>query len=54
MGSGSKGSSEGGVTMHIPSGEQMSIYDAAMKYQAQKTPLIILAGQEYGAGSSRD
>ena len=45
---------EGGVTVHIPSGEQMSIYDAAMKYQAGNTPLIILAGQEYGAGSSRD
>jgi aconitate hydratase len=45
---------EGGVTVHIPSGQQMSIYDAAMKYQAEKTPLIILAGQEYGAGSSRD
>jgi aconitase A len=45
---------EGGVTVHIPSGAQMSIYDAAMKYQADKTPLIILAGQEYGAGSSRD
>jgi aconitate hydratase len=45
---------EGGVTIHIPSGEQMSIYDAAMRYQAEKTPLIIIAGQEYGAGSSRD
>ena len=45
---------EGGVTMHIPSGQQLSIYDAAMKYQAEKTPLIILAGKEYGAGSSRD
>jgi aconitate hydratase A / 2-methylisocitrate dehydratase len=45
---------EGGVTVHIPSGQQMSIYDAATKYQAEKTPLIILAGQEYGAGSSRD
>jgi len=45
---------EGGITMHIPSGQQMSIYDAAMKYQADKTPLLILAGQEYGAGSSRD
>jgi aconitate hydratase len=45
---------EGGVTVHIPSGEQMSIYDAAMKYQAEEIPLIILAGQEYGAGSSRD
>jgi aconitate hydratase len=45
---------EGGVTVHIPSGTQMSIYDASMKYQAEKTPLIILAGKEYGAGSSRD
>jgi 3-isopropylmalate dehydratase small subunit len=45
---------EGGVTLHIPSGEQMPIYDAAMKYQAEKTPLVILAGKEYGAGSSRD
>jgi aconitate hydratase len=45
---------EGGVTVHIPSGQQMSIYDAAMKYQAERTPLIILTGQEYGAGSSRD
>ncbi len=46
--------SEGGVTVHIPDGEQMSIYDAAMKYQAEGTPLIILAGKEYGSGSSRD
>jgi aconitate hydratase len=45
---------EGGVTIHIPSGQQMSIYDAAMKYQAERTPLMILAGKEYGAGSSRD
>jgi aconitate hydratase len=45
---------EGGVTVHIPSGAQMSIYDASMKYQADKTPLVILAGKEYGAGSSRD
>jgi aconitate hydratase len=45
---------EGGVTLHIPSGEQMSIYDAAMKYKASGTPLIILAGKEYGTGSSRD
>ena len=45
---------EGGVTVHIPSGQQLSIYDAAMKYQAEKTPLMILAGKEYGAGSSRD
>ena len=45
---------EGGVTVHIPSGEQMSIYDAAMRYKAADTPLIILAGKEYGTGSSRD
>jgi aconitate hydratase len=45
---------EGGVTVHVPSGEQMSIYDAAMKYKADGTPLVILAGKEYGTGSSRD
>jgi len=45
---------EGGVTIHQPSGEQMSIFDAAMKYAATKTPLVILAGHEYGTGSSRD
>jgi len=45
---------EGGVTMHQPSGEQMSIYDAAMKYKAEKTSLVIFAGHEYGTGSSRD
>jgi aconitate hydratase len=45
---------EGGVTVHIPSGQQLSIYDASMKYQAEGTPLVILAGKEYGAGSSRD
>ena len=45
---------EGGWTIHIPSGEQMSIYDASMRYQAEGTPLVILAGKEYGAGSSRD
>ena len=45
---------EGGVTLHIPSGEQMSIFDAAMKYKTQGIPLIILAGKEYGTGSSRD
>jgi aconitate hydratase len=45
---------EGGWTTFQPSGEQMSIYDAAMKYQAEGTPLIILAGKEYGTGSSRD
>ena len=45
---------EGGVTKLQPSGEQVSIYDASMKYQAEKTPLVIVAGQEYGTGSSRD
>ena len=45
---------EGGVTLHQPDGERMSIYDAAMKYQKEKTPLVVIAGQEYGAGSSRD
>jgi aconitate hydratase len=45
---------EGGWTRHQPSGEQMSIYDASMKYKAEGTPLIVLAGSEYGTGSSRD
>jgi aconitate hydratase len=45
---------EGGVTVHIPGGETMSIYDASMKYQAAGTPLVVLAGKEYGTGSSRD
>jgi aconitate hydratase len=45
---------EGGVTLHVPTGEQMSIYDAAMKYKADGTPLVVLAGKEYGTGSSRD
>jgi aconitate hydratase len=45
---------EGGVTLHIPSGESMSIFDAAVKYKAAATPLVILAGKEYGTGSSRD
>jgi len=45
---------EGGVTIHYPDGKQMSIFDAAMKYQAEGVPLIILAGHEYGTGSSRD
>ncbi|HJW05275.1 MAG TPA: aconitate hydratase AcnA [Rhodanobacter sp.] len=45
---------EGGYTLHVPSGEQLSIYDAAMKYKAEKTPLVVLAGKEYGTGSSRD
>ncbi len=45
---------EGGVTKHQPDGEVMAIYDAAMKYQAEGVPLIIVAGKEYGTGSSRD
>src|SRR5882724_2234252 len=45
---------EGGVTVHQPYGERMSIYDAAMKYQQEQVPLVVLAGQEYGTGSSRD
>jgi aconitate hydratase len=45
---------EGGWTRHQPSGEQMSIYAAAMRYQGEGTPLIVLAGKEYGTGSSRD
>jgi len=45
---------EGGVTIHQPEGERMSIYDSAMKYQKTNTPLVIIAGQEYGTGSSRD
>ena len=45
---------EGGVTKYYPSGDQLAIYDASVKYQAQGTPLIIIAGQEYGTGSSRD
>lgn len=46
--------SEGGVTIHIPSGEELSIYDAAMRYQEEGIPLVVLAGKEYGTGSSRD
>jgi aconitate hydratase len=45
---------EGGVTVHIPSGERLAIYDAAMKYKADGTPLVVIAGKEYGTGSSRD
>ncbi|UYN88774.1 MAG: aconitate hydratase AcnA [Anaerolineales bacterium] len=45
---------EGGYTLHLPDGEQMSIYDASQKYKADGTPLIVLAGKEYGSGSSRD
>jgi aconitate hydratase len=45
---------EGGMTIHLPDGERMSIYDAAMRYQAEGVPLIVIAGKEYGTGSSRD
>ena len=45
---------EGGWTRHLPGGEQMSIYDAAMRYRQAGTPLLVLAGKEYGSGSSRD
>ncbi|WPL19134.1 Aconitate hydratase [Thiorhodovibrio winogradskyi] len=45
---------EGGVTLHQPSGEQLSIYDAAMRYQAESVPAMVIAGKEYGSGSSRD
>ncbi|MFI4991309.1 MAG: aconitate hydratase [Solirubrobacterales bacterium] len=45
---------EGGVTRHLPEGEQMSIYDAAMRYAEEGVPLVVLAGKEYGSGSSRD
>jgi aconitate hydratase len=45
---------EGGVTRHLPSGEVLSIFDAAMRYRAAGTPLVVLAGKEYGSGSSRD
>jgi aconitate hydratase len=45
---------EGGITIHQPSGEEMSIYDAAMKYIGDGVPTMIFAGEEYGTGSSRD
>jgi aconitate hydratase len=45
---------EGGITKHLPSGEQMPIYDAAMRYAAEHVPLVIVGGKEYGTGSSRD
>jgi aconitate hydratase len=45
---------EGGVTLHLPDGEQLSIYDAAMKYKSEGRPLVVVAGKEYGTGSSRD
>jgi aconitate hydratase len=45
---------EGGYSVHLPDGEQMSIYDVAMKYKDEGVPLIVLGGKEYGSGSSRD
>lgn len=45
---------EGGITRHLPSGDTLSIYDAAMRYKAEGVPLVIVAGKEYGTGSSRD
>jgi aconitate hydratase len=45
---------EGGETVHLPDGERMSIYDAAMKYAGERVPLVVIAGKEYGTGSSRD
>ena len=45
---------EGGVTVHVPSGERMSIFDAAERYRTEDTPLVVVAGKEYGTGSSRD
>jgi aconitate hydratase len=45
---------EGGYTKYLPTGEEMSVYDAAMKYKETNTPLVVLAGKEYGSGSSRD
>jgi aconitate hydratase len=46
--------SEGTWTVHVPSGEEMTIYDASVRYREERTPLIVIAGQEYGTGSSRD
>ena len=48
------GGREGGYTVHLPSGEPMSIYDAAMRYRAEGVPLVVFGGREYGSGSSRD
>jgi aconitate hydratase len=45
---------EGGVTRHLPSGDQLSIFDAAQRYRADGIPLVVLAGKDYGSGSSRD
>ena len=47
-------STEGGYTTHIPTGDQLSIYDAAVRYQGEDIPLVVFAGKEYGTGSSRD
>ncbi|WP_341958872.1 aconitate hydratase AcnA [Pseudomonas sp. RC10] len=48
------GNEEGGYTLHVPTDEKLPIYDAAMRYQKEGTPLVVIAGQEYGTGSSRD
>jgi aconitate hydratase len=48
------GGEEGGNTIHVPSGDKLSIYDAAMRYKQEGTPLVVVAGKEYGTGSSRD
>ncbi|PTQ69586.1 aconitate hydratase AcnA [Pseudomonas sp. GV071] len=48
------GGEEGGNTLHVPSGEKLAIYDASMRYQQEGTPLVVVAGKEYGTGSSRD
>jgi aconitate hydratase len=45
---------EGGITVHQPSGEQMTIFDAAMRYASEHVPLVVVAGEEYGTGSARD
>ena len=45
---------EGGVTLHLPEGEQTTIFDAAVRYQSEGVPLVVVAGKEYGSGSSRD
>ena len=45
---------EGGYTTHLPTGEEMTVYEASVKYKEKNTPLVVLAGKEYGSGSSRD
>ena len=45
---------EGGLTLHLPDGEQLSIYDASLRYAEEGVPLVVIAGKEYGSGSSRD